>query len=43
LGRRFEPPQDNARFMTELRAHFEDELARSELRPPSDGQPGRPQ
>ena len=23
LGRRFEPPQDDARFMTELRAHFE--------------------
>jgi len=43
LGRRFEPPQDNARFMIELRAHFEDELARSELRPPLDGQPGRPQ
>jgi 1-acyl-sn-glycerol-3-phosphate acyltransferase len=34
LGRRFEPPADAARFMVELREHFEQELARAELRPP---------
>lgn len=34
LGRRFEPPADAARFMAELREHFEQELARAELRPP---------
>jgi 1-acyl-sn-glycerol-3-phosphate acyltransferase len=34
LGRRFEPPADAARFMVELREHFEHELARAELRPP---------
>jgi len=35
LGRRFEPPPDAARFMVELREHFEQELARAELRPPA--------
>lgn len=34
LGRRFEPPVDAARFMVELRKHFEQELARAELHPP---------
>jgi 1-acyl-sn-glycerol-3-phosphate acyltransferase len=34
LGRRFEPPSDAPRFMVELREHFEQELARAELRPP---------
>ena len=38
-----ETPSNPGLDMTELRAHFEDELARSELRPPSDGQPGRSQ
>jgi len=33
LGRRFEPPPDASRFMVELREHFEQELARAELRP----------
>ncbi len=33
LGRRFEPPADAARFMVELREHFEQELAHAELRP----------
>ncbi len=35
LGRRFEPPTDASRFMVELREHFEQELARAELRPPA--------
>jgi 1-acyl-sn-glycerol-3-phosphate acyltransferase len=35
LGRRFEPPADASRFMVELREHFEQELARAELRPPA--------
>ena len=34
LGRRFEPPPDAGRFMVELSEHFEQELARAELRPP---------
>jgi 1-acyl-sn-glycerol-3-phosphate acyltransferase len=34
LGRRFGPPSDAPRFMVELREHFEQELARAELRPP---------
>ena len=33
LGRRFEPPTHAARFMGELREHFEQELARATLRP----------
>jgi len=33
LGRRFEPPTHAARFMAELREHFEQELARATLRP----------
>ena len=33
---RFEPPTDASRFMVELRQHFEQELARAELRPPAD-------
>jgi hypothetical protein len=37
LGRRFEPPADASRFMVELRGHFEQELARAELRPPFSG------
>lgn len=36
LGRRFDPPTDPTRFMAELREHFEQELARAELRPPAD-------
>jgi 1-acyl-sn-glycerol-3-phosphate acyltransferase len=35
LGRRFEPPTDAARFMVELREHFELELARADLQPPA--------
>lgn len=35
LGCRFEPPTDAARFMDELREHFEQELARAKLRPPA--------
>jgi 1-acyl-sn-glycerol-3-phosphate acyltransferase len=34
VGRRFEPPTDAARFMVELREHFEQELSHAELRPP---------